>query len=127
MKASDWIIDEPCLGVQLVAGEQDVSLRSDRFDLTSTSVLAGLVPLTRLGRLLPSLVAQLQGMDLLAADAGNWRIEYSDFAGIEELELQRVASASVLPVFRCVLFRESESELATARLLRAPRCRDLPA
>lgn len=87
MNSADWIIDEPCTQVRLVAEEQGVCFQSDTFDLRNTSVLAGLVPLTRLGQLLPSLVAQLRGMDLIAVDADGLCIGSSDFAELEEREI----------------------------------------
>jgi SNF2 family DNA or RNA helicase len=87
MSAEDWILEEPCQGVQLVADERCIRFRSNHLDLTDTSVLAGLNPVTRLGRLLPSLFTQLRGMELLAVRPDGLSIDYADFAGLEEREI----------------------------------------
>ncbi len=79
-----WKLAEPAEGVSLVAEGDGVWLRHSSGSLSESDVLAELVPRSRLGQLLPTLVPQLLELGIAIEDGGSLRIEYGEYAGLEE-------------------------------------------
>lgn len=79
-----WKLFEPAEGVSLVAEVDGVWLHPDKASLNDPQILAGLKPTSRLGQLLPTLVPQLMELGLATEEGGSLRIEYPEYAGLEE-------------------------------------------
>jgi hypothetical protein len=78
-----WLLAEPAAGVRLLAESDGIWLRGLDFVWDKLSHGVGWIPLTRLGRLLPTVIPQLCELSLAtAADTGVY-ITYADFTTLE--------------------------------------------
>jgi hypothetical protein len=82
-----WKLAEPAEGVSLLAESEGVWLRNKTGSLTDPRVLAELVPRSRLGQLLPTLISQLLELGIATEREGSLRIEYGEYAGLEQQEI----------------------------------------
>jgi len=78
-----WLLAEPAAGVQLLAESDDIWLRSPDLVWDHTPHMAGRTPLTRLGRLLPTVIPQLCELGLAAVADDGVRMTYADFTTFE--------------------------------------------
>jgi superfamily II DNA or RNA helicase len=79
-----WLLAEPAANVQLLAESDGVWLRGPNVAWDQYPLRVGWTPLTRLGRLLPTVIPQLDELGLAAiADAGVC-ITYPDFTTLEK-------------------------------------------
>src|SRR5262245_4591031 len=79
-----WLIAEPSVGLQLLAGDDTVYLRSRAGALRGIKDLAALQPVSRLGRLVSTLIPQLLELGIATQDSDGYRIPYDDFVSLEE-------------------------------------------
>ena len=78
-----WLLAEPAAGVRLLAESDGIWLRGPDFVWDKPSHGVEWIPLTRLGRLLPTVIPQLCELSLAtAADTGVY-IAYADFTTLE--------------------------------------------
>src|SRR5262245_28084244 len=78
-----WLLAEPAAGVQLLAEREGIWLRGLDILWGRPPSRTRLIPLTRLGRLLPTLIPQLCELDLAAEADGGIRMDYADFTTLE--------------------------------------------
>lgn len=84
VEPADWHLGEPSRGLNLWAAEGDVVLRGTERKLGSADDLRSYAPLTRLGRLLPTLVPQLCELGIATLHDGAVHITHEDFVRLEE-------------------------------------------
>lgn len=80
-----WEIAEPADGVTLQAESDGVWLRCTQGPLIDRQILAKLVSRSRLGQLLPTLIPQLLELGVATESGGSLRIDFIDYAGLEEI------------------------------------------
>ncbi len=78
-----WLLAEPATGVQLLAESDAAWLRGPNVVWDQLPRIAGQTSLTRLGRLLPTLIPQLCELGLATVEADGLRIAYADFTTLE--------------------------------------------
>lgn len=80
---TSWLLAEPAAGVQLLAESDGIWLRGPDFVWSQSSHRISWTPLTRLGRLLPTVIPQLCELGLATVADEDIRITYDDFATFE--------------------------------------------
>jgi SNF2 family DNA or RNA helicase len=85
MPEISWKIAEPAYGLILQAEADAVWLRSSQGSLVDRKTVSDLVPQSRLGQLLPTLIPQLLELGVATESGGSLRLGYSDYSGLEEI------------------------------------------
>ena len=78
-----WLLAEPAVGVQLLAEREGIWLRGPDLVWGHPPSRTRLIPLTRLGRLLPTLIPQLCELGLATVADDGLRMAYADFTTFE--------------------------------------------
>ena len=78
-----WLLAEPVAGVQLLAESEGIWLRGPDLVWDHPPSRARLTPLTRLGRLLPTVIPQLCELGLATMVDDGIRMDYADFTTLE--------------------------------------------
>lgn len=90
-----WPLAEPAAGVQLLAESNGLWLRGPNAIRGHFALSSRNKPLTRLGRLLPTLLPQLYALGLAVVEPDGIRIAYADFTSIETHDID--AFTDVVP------------------------------
>src|SRR5215213_9732207 len=85
MPEISWKIAAPAHSVILQAEADAVWLRSSAGSLVDRKIVGDLAPQSRLGQLLPTLIPQLLELGVATESEGSLRIDFSDYAGLEEI------------------------------------------
>jgi SNF2 family DNA or RNA helicase len=85
MPEISWKIAAPAHRVILQAETDAVWLRCTAGSLVDRKIVGDLAPQSRLGQLLPTLIPQLLELGVATESEGSLRIDYSDYAGLEEI------------------------------------------
>lgn len=80
-----WRISEPAENTFVTAEDDGVRLKSSHIRLDKSENLSNIKPKTRLGRLLPTLIPQMLGLEMASVEDGSISIDYADFVRLEEL------------------------------------------
>jgi hypothetical protein len=80
----EWHLGEPSQSLHAWATATGVELRPERGEILSAAELKQFQPLTRLGRLLPSLIPQLLELGVASLELGRIAIVYEELTGIED-------------------------------------------
>ena len=78
-----WLLAEPAASVQLLAESDGIWLRAPALAWNHPSGWAGWTPLTRLGRLLPTVIPQLCELGLATMADDGVHMAYTDFTTFE--------------------------------------------
>src|SRR5215475_9486949 len=78
-----WLLAEPATSVRLLAGSDGIWLRGLDLAWDQPSYRLGWTPLTRLGRLLPTVIPQLCELGLATRADGGVHMTYADFTTLE--------------------------------------------
>jgi hypothetical protein len=78
-----WLLAKPATGVQLLAEREGIWLRGPDLVWGHPPSRTRLIPLTRLGRLLPTLIPQLCELGLATVADDGLRMTYADFTTFE--------------------------------------------
>lgn len=78
-----WLLAEPATSVQLLAESDGIWLRGPDLVGDHPPYMAGRTPLTRLGRLLPTVIPQLCELGLATVEGNGIHMAYADFTTLE--------------------------------------------